>query len=240
MVAFVSTRTGQSEVWTAHGDGSNPVQVTSQGYFPTAPRWSPDSRFLALAQRPLGNVDVYVVDAQGGTPNRMTTHPAIDSTAYWSRDGRWLYFVSDRTGRNEIWKMPADGSAHEMQVTHNGGWRSRESFDRKFLYYQKLDVRGLFRTPVAGGSEELVADVEPPEDWELAPGCVYYLHHRADEYLVEKTDLAADRRTTEVLKLPPGTIGDVRNFSVSSDGHWLLFVHEDHLVSELMIIENFR
>ena len=44
--------------------------------------------------------------------------------------------------------MPADGSAREVQVTRNGGWRSRESFDGKTLYYQKFDLPGLFRMPV--------------------------------------------------------------------------------------------
>ncbi len=42
------------------------------------------------------------------------------------------------------------------------------------------------------------------------------------------------------MKLPPATAGDTLNFAVSLDGRWLVFVHMDQLVSELMMIENFR
>jgi Tol biopolymer transport system component/tRNA A-37 threonylcarbamoyl transferase component Bud32 len=238
-IAFISSRSGANEVWTAGADGSNSVQVTTQAARPTAPRWSPDGRRIAFAQRPGGNVDVYVVDAQGGTPRRMTTDPANDASAYWSRDGKWIYFASDRTGRQEVWKMLADGSAREVQVTRNGGWRSRESFDGKTLYYQKFDLPGLFRMPVNGGPEERIADVQPPEDWQLAPEGIYYFRREGNDYLVERVDLKSGR-TTEALKLPPGTSGGVNNFTVSPDGRWLVFVHIDQLVSELMTIENFH
>jgi len=47
-------------------------------------------------------------------------------------------------------------------------------------------------------------------------------------------------RATQALKLPPGTSGGIFNFTVSPDGRWLVFVRTDQLVSELMMIENFR
>ena len=135
--------------------------------------------------------------------------------------------------------MPADGSAREVQVTRNGGWRSRESFDGKTLYYQKFDLPGVFRIPVNGGPEERIADVPPPEDWQLAPEGIYYFRREGEDYLVERVDLKLGR-TTEALKLPPGTPGGVTNFTVSPDGRWLVFVHIDQTVSELMMIENFH
>ena len=238
-IAFVSARSGINEVWTADADGSNAVQITSQAVIPTAPRWSPNGKRIAFAQRPGGNVDVYVVDAQGGASRRMTTDPANDASAYWSRDGKWIYFASNRTGRQEVWKMPADGAAREVQVTRNGGWRSRESEDGQILYYQKFDLPGLFRMPVGGGPEERIADVQPPEDWQLAPGAIYFFQRKRANYIVERVDLKTGL-TTEALKLPEGTAGGTTNFTVSPDGRWLVFVHVDQSVSELMMIENFR
>lgn len=238
-IAFISERSGTSEVWAADGDGSNPVQITTQAVIPTAPRWSPDGRFLAFAQRPNGNADVYVISSRGGTPRRMTTDPANDASAYWSRDGKWIYFASNRTGRQEVWKMPADGSAPEVQVTRNGGWRSRESFDGQTLYFQKFDLPGLFRMPIGGGPDERIGDVEPPQDWQLVHGAIYYFRQAGGVYLVDRLDLQSGK-ITEALKLPPGTAGETTNFTVSPDGRWLIFAHLDQQVSELMMIENFR
>jgi len=135
--------------------------------------------------------------------------------------------------------MPADGSAREVQVTRNGGWRSRESFDGKALYYQKFDLPGLFRMPVDGGPEERIAEVQPPEDWQLAQEGIYYFRQEGEDYRVARVDLKTGQ-TTEALKLPPGTTGGTSNFTVSPDGRWLVFVHNDQTVSELMMIENFH
>ncbi len=135
--------------------------------------------------------------------------------------------------------MLADGSAPEVQVTRNGGWRNRESLDGKVLYFQKFDLPGLFRMAVDGGPEERIVDVPPGEDWQLAPDGIYYLRRQGEDYLVERVD-SKSGRTTEALKLPPGTGGGVANFAVSPDGRWLVFVHMDQMASELMMIENFR
>jgi hypothetical protein len=93
--------------------------------------------------------------------------------------------------------------------------------------------------PVGGGPEERIGDVLPRQDWQLVTGAIYYLRS-ADEVLsVNRLDLQS-RRVTQVLKLPSGTVGNISNFAVSPDGRWLVFVHVDQIISELMMIENFR
>ena len=62
---------------------------------------------------------------------------------------------------------------------------------------------------------------------------------RGEDFFVERVDLTAGG-TTEVLKLPLGTRGATSNFAMSPDGRWLVFVHTDQLVNELMMIENFH
>src|SRR5204863_6236320 len=124
-------------------------------------------------------------------------------------------------------------------VTRNGGWRSRESYDAKTLYYQKFDLPGLFRMPVEGGPEERVADVQPPLDWQVAPDGIYYFQHEEKNDAIERVDPKSGK-ITEALKLPPGAVGGTANFTISPDGRWLVFVRRDQIVSELMMIENFR
>ena len=135
--------------------------------------------------------------------------------------------------------MAADGSASEVQVTRNGGYRSRESLDGRMLYVQKLDLPGLFRMPVGGGPEERIGDVQSPEDWKLEQDAILYFRPEGQNYVVARLDLKSGR-TSDVMKLPPGTSGGTNNFTVSPDGRWLVFVHTDQMVSELMMIENFR
>ena len=239
-IAFISNRSGQSEVWIAGADGSNPVQLTTQGTAPTIPRWSPDGRRIAFAKRPGGNADVYVVDAQGGSPKRLTTSPGNDASPRWSRDGRWIYFASNRTGRNEVWKMGADGSSPEVQLTHHGGWRSGESPDGQTLYYQKLDLPGTFRMPTAGGEEQKVLDTPTSAMWQVNGNSIFWTASRsAQPDGLHRFDLATGQDSV-VLKLPPKTSRGTSNFGVTSDGRWVVFVRTDQQISYLMLVENFR
>ena len=114
-----------------------------------------------------------------------------------------------------------------------------ESFDAKTLYYQKYDLPGLFRMPVEGGPEERIADVQPPLDWQVAPDGIYYFRREGGDYAVARLDPKSGK-AIEALKLPPGTVGGTANFTISPDGRWLVFVRTDQMVSELMMIENFR
>lgn len=239
-VAYASDRTGRGEIWIEDAQGGNAVQLTSDGARPNAPRWSPDGRRIAFAKRPGGNTDIYVVDAQGGAPRRLTTHPANDASAYWSRDGKWIYFASARTGRNEVWKVPADGSGPEVQVTRNGGWRSSESSDGKTLYYQKLDLPGLWRMPAAGGEETKVAEIPALDPWFLINDHSYYYAGKgAAGVELHRIDHAAGRDTV-VRTLPRETSRGTSNFSITPDEKAILFVRVDQSVSDLMLIDNFR
>ena len=236
-VAFISDRSGDREVWIGGADGSNPVQLTTQGAVPTAPRWSPDGRRIAFAKRPGGNADVYVVDAQGGSPKRLTTSPGNDASAYWSRDGRWIYFASNRTGRNEVWKIAADGSSPEVQLTHNSGWRSGESPDGQTLYYQRFDLPGTFKMPVGGGEEQKVLDTPTGAMWHVTGNSIFWTSRGNDG--LHRFDLATAKDSV-VLKLPPETARGTSNFGVTPDGRWVIFVRTDQQISDLMLVENFR
>jgi len=234
-ILFCSARSGSMEIWVSDADGGNPLQVTQGAVSAAGPRWSPDGRLVVYAERPNGNADVYIVSAQGGKSRRLTTNPANDASAYFSRDGKSIYFVSSRTGRSEIWKMPADGAGPEVQITRNSGWRSRESIDAKYLYFQRWDGPGLWRLPVSGGEDELIADMPAGTTWDLTNGSAYFY----TPGFLNRFDLTT--RTASVpAPLPPRTQGGPLNFSISPDGRWLAFVRGDQNISDLMLVNNFR
>jgi Tol biopolymer transport system component len=57
-VAFMSSRSGSTEIWLSHADGSNQRQLTSMGGPLTAnPRWSPDGTTIRFDSRLKGSAD---------------------------------------------------------------------------------------------------------------------------------------------------------------------------------------
>jgi Tol biopolymer transport system component len=111
-IAFQSSRSGRSEIWTCDADGSNCLQITScdgpQCGIAGSPRWSPDSRSLSFDSSAEGQPEIYAVAADGGKPRRLTYRPANDILSSWSHDGLWIYFTSDRSGRFEVWRIARD------------------------------------------------------------------------------------------------------------------------------------
>src|SRR5689334_10372694 len=60
-LAFVSTRSGNAEVWLANRDGSNARQLTAFGRASMrAPRWSPDGRSILISATVNGRPDLYI------------------------------------------------------------------------------------------------------------------------------------------------------------------------------------
>jgi len=157
-VAFMSSRSGSTEIWLSNADGSNSRQLTSmEGPLTANPRWSPDATTILFDSRLKGSADLYVVSVQGGSPRPLTDQPSLENEASWSRDGRWIYFGSDRTGRREVWRMPASGG-EATQVTRDGGSCPFESPDGRWLYYAKRRRFDLWKAPVAGGAETRVLE----------------------------------------------------------------------------------
>ncbi len=237
MVAFSSNRTGKPELWKCDSEGRNPIQLTSFGGLNGgAGRWAPDSRYIAFDDRPEGHSDVFVISAAGGTPQRITTEASEDFLASWSRDGRWMYFTSNRNGEYQIWKQPAAGGK-PIQVTRQGGYAAFESFDGKWLCYSKTAAPGgIWRTPVDGGNESLVLEVEIGwGQWALAEDGIYYAAETDSVYTIDFFSFAASKATT--VAVAPGSYW-FHNISVSPDQRWLAFTYIE-FETEIILVENF-
>ena len=76
---------------------------------------------------------------RGGAPVRVTDDPVDDLVPNWSGDGEWIHFASTRTGRYQVWKVPSKGGV-AVQVTRHGGLYAKESPDRRYLYYAKVET----------------------------------------------------------------------------------------------------
>jgi Tol biopolymer transport system component/DNA-binding winged helix-turn-helix (wHTH) protein len=238
-VAFVSARTGCREIWTCRRDGSLPVQVTSLDNPRTRnPQWSPDGRQIAFTSLIGENPAIYLVDSDGGLPRRLTDGTFREVASSWSRDGRWLYFMSDRGGDFQMWRMAPDGS-EARQVTRQGAYVGYESHDGRILYHVKPRSAGIWRVPVEGGEEELIASYRSVGDcgnWAVAEDGIFFATYPRGGPVVRYYEFATG--TTRTIAAVPGIV--LGSLDVTPDGRSLLYGRNDLEAADLMLVDGFR
>ena len=245
-VAFMSLRSGTSEVWIAGRDGNGLRQITTLGAVGVLiGDWSPDSTRIAFEAAVAGNTDVYVVGADGGHLRRLTTEPSMDGVPAWSRDGQWIYFVSTRAGATpDIWRVAPNGG-EPVRVTQNGGFQPQESSDGRYLFYLDRPPGGaaivarLMRVPLAGGHEEPVLEHVRPFLWSVTDTGIVFVTRERDFDAIDVYRFS-DRRVTRVGRLGFRIPGIYTHMTVSRDGRWALATKMARFDSDLMRMDNFR
>jgi Tol biopolymer transport system component len=244
-IAFASTRSGQSNIWTCLSDGSDLRQMTSLdpgGFTAGSPSWSPDGRWIAFDSRsPQSASSIFLLDASGGTPKRLTGPGPSDIIPTWSRDSHWVYFSSDRGGGPlQIWKVPVAGG-EPVAVTRNGGLESFESPDGRFLYYTKRGRKGGFwRSPLGGGEEIFVPELAGVANryWENSPQGIYFVApSQAPVLALFRFSDGGVSRVAD-LAMQPSPVH--RGITISPDGHSFLYMQADIATSNLLVVGNFR
>jgi Tol biopolymer transport system component len=244
-MAFISTRSGNREIWTSAIDGSSPAQVTALGSWIGNLRWSPDGQsitFYATAEG--GNHEIFTVRAGGGKSRRLTDHPAADRAPFWSGDGRWIYFSSDRAGRGRTWKIPQGGGEPLplTPVSTPWGWGPHESPDGRFLYHERPSGPGsnsVWRVTGSGsGKQEKVLDGVFRSNWEVVEQGIYFVPAPSEDgrYSIRFLDLRTGKvRQVVGLTGQPGWV-----LSVSPTADSILYSQFDMCAADLMLVENYR
>jgi Tol biopolymer transport system component len=119
-IGYMVVNHGRTTIWVADADGSNPRQLTSEGFEsasqPWTNMWSPDSKEIVYESTRTGNEDLWVVPIDGGKPRQLTHDVRKDLHASWSSDGQWIAFTSDRGHQVDVWAVPSHGG-QEVRVT---------------------------------------------------------------------------------------------------------------------------
>jgi serine/threonine protein kinase len=236
-VAFASNRSGSPEIWLADRNGSDAVQLTSNGRGITAtPGWSPDGGWIAFQSNFEGQFEIYVISASGGQLRSITSHPASDHGPAFSRDGQWIYFSSNRTGNWQIWKVPARGG-NAVQVTREGGVLSFESWDGTDLYYKDPSFpSGLSRIPTSGGEPVKLLEADISDGFAVVEKGIYYIEWVSGEACLRFFDFATGKSTTITRNLGAAHY----LLTASRDGRTILYTRLDSSGDDLMLVENFR
>lgn len=108
----------RSSTWLVPSNGGEPVQFTRGAKSESAPRWSPDGRWLAfLSDRAGGEAQLFLLPTGGGEPRQLTSLPLGAGPAVWSPDSTRLVF-SARVSKESA---PQDEEKHKR-------WQQRPKF----------------------------------------------------------------------------------------------------------------
>jgi len=154
-IAFVSTRSGHKEIWTADYDGSNVRQLTSDNGICVDPTLSPDGSKLAHTGYKSGYADIYLINLANGARDRIIKYPGTNSGAAFSADGSRIACTMSKDGNPELYVTGANGDG-ARRLTHTPGVESSPTWspDGSEIIYSS-DDRGtpqLYRIPSGGGS----------------------------------------------------------------------------------------
>ena len=119
-IVFSCWINGIGQIYVMNADGSDPVNLSANGYCDTGPVWSPDGRRVAFSSDRDGDWNLYLMDAGGGGQRRLTGSPGIEQHPTWSPDGKNIAFVGDRSGDFDLYVMDVD-DAEERRLTDRAG-----------------------------------------------------------------------------------------------------------------------
>ncbi len=158
-IAFVATKTGRKEIYTADYDGSNVQQLTRDNSISVGPALSPDGRKLAYTGYKMGYADIYLIDLASGSRERIVKFPGTNSGPAFSPEGNKIACSISKDGNPELYVCGAGGGgAHRL--THTPGVESSPTWSPdggEIIYSYDDHGPQLYRISSGGGGGRSIA-----------------------------------------------------------------------------------
>jgi len=156
-IAFVATRSGHKEIYTADYDGTNVQQLTRDNVISVHPSLSPDGRKLAYTGYQSGYADIYEIDLASGSRNRIVKFPGTNTGAAYAPDNHRIAATLSKDGNPELYVI--GGGAHRL--THTPGVESSPTWSpdgNEIIYsYDEHGGPQLYRISSGGGTGQLIS-----------------------------------------------------------------------------------
>lgn len=235
MVAFISDRDGNRDLWIMGADGSNPVNLTPDFDIPASlPMWSPDGQqilFSAIAN--LLTLDEEADIWLAPVTNQRLQNLTIDidqwaSEFMWSPNGKLILFsileYVDDVDQGSIWVMNSDGSNRSELIPLGNHYLAAWSPDGKFISFTswKRQQSELSSIEIETGKVRLLATGEISDYiWSPTKNIIVYETQASDNLIfydlwLLQTDAAA------LFKLTDQPIPLVGELIWSPDGEHIL------------------
>ena len=108
-LAFDAARGGTRRIWVADSEGRNAQELSvdsSEAVAHSAPRWSPDGRWIVFQRHEHTRFDIGVIDVASHRTSQVTNDAYADLQPAWDPSGRAIWFTSNRAGGYNIWRIP--------------------------------------------------------------------------------------------------------------------------------------
>ena len=112
-ILFVSTQSGNKEIFAMDWDGHHLQQITKSGAITISPDVSPDGREIIFTSYKRGNPDLYKRALSSSVDVPLSTRPGVNITGAWSPDGTKIALGLSKDGNTELYLINRDGSAPE-------------------------------------------------------------------------------------------------------------------------------
>ncbi|NNF58729.1 MAG: hypothetical protein HKN04_10865, partial [Rhodothermaceae bacterium] len=238
-LAFVSNRSGFTEVWTAARDGSNLRRLTGfDGASVEHPRFSPDGQYIVFQVRTEVQADLYLIEANGVPLRRLTTDEADDVAPRWSRDGRFVYFGSNRSGSWQIWRKPVEGGP-AVRITTAGGYTAEEAPDGTLLLTRYAEP-GLWR--MAEGAVQQLSAWPALGDWgtwAVTEQGVLIVERNEEGVQVLAIDPVAGTATPRAHAVS-NLVDNEPSLTATADGAAVITARVDRVEADLLLVEPFE
>lgn len=237
-IAFVSDRTGETQIWVAESDGSGVRQLTDfQGSGLGSPHWSPNDRRIVFDGVTAGLSAIWLVNADGSFPHRLNSSRTREYMPTWSRDGHWIYYSALKEGQDRLLKQNSE-TGEVIRVSDMTLFDAREGADGHTLYAQALDGQ-LWQLPSAGGAPALVPGLEGinvSRYWTVAGKEIYLTRAENRSYVLRRYDTVT--KTLETLgPISSEVLAGTPGLSADPTQRYLLFVQRDQNRSSIMLQE---
>ncbi len=225
-IVFVSTRTGNKEVYLMDYDGHNVHRITGNGSINLNPSFSPNGREIIYTSYKKGNPDLYRKEVFTGVETRISSRPGLNVTGAWcphgdkialamSKDGNCQLYLINRNGK-ELARLTKDDAINISPSWSPTGAQIAFVSDREGtpqIYIMNADGSNVHRLTKTGAY-----NVGP--SWSPRGDRILYSRMQPDGFQIHaiKTDGTDDiQLTTEGRNEYPHWSPDGRFITFSSD-----------------------
>ncbi len=174
VLAYLSDKGGNPEIWLWSLPAGTDRQLTNLGARINAMSWSPDGKTIAFSALRYGQFDLWTVDIATGKVVQITSDPRYETYPVWTPDGRSLLYIrsDDRWADHEIMIIPAAGGASRVITADQDLFDYGTMSPRARFGYPLLSSDGksvLFRSHRSGWINYWVTGIDGGAPRQLAP-----------------------------------------------------------------------